>query len=125
MNQPAKDLAVQAAAELPATHVTSIMLNGDLMNTINQMATMMANGNCTIPDHLQGNHADCYAIALQACQWMMNPFQVAQKTHLVNGTIGYEAQLVNAVTSPARGASRAGSLPTPGSRRKPPSTPPT
>ena len=27
----------------------------------------------------------------------MNPFAVAQKTHLVNGTLGYEAQLVNAV----------------------------
>jgi hypothetical protein len=27
----------------------------------------------------------------------MNPFAVAQKTHLVNGVLGYEAQLVNAV----------------------------
>ena len=27
----------------------------------------------------------------------MNPYAVAQKTHLVNGTLGYEAQLVNAV----------------------------
>ena len=27
----------------------------------------------------------------------MNPFSVAQKTHFVNGAIGYEAQLVNAV----------------------------
>lgn len=30
-------------------------------------------------------------------QWKMNPFAVAQKTHLVNGVLGYEAQLVNAV----------------------------
>lgn len=29
----------------------------------------------------------------------MNPFAVAQKTHVVNGTLGYEAQLVNAVVS--------------------------
>ena len=29
----------------------------------------------------------------------MNPFAVAQKTHVVNGTLGYEAQLVNAVIS--------------------------
>ena len=27
----------------------------------------------------------------------MNPFAVAQKTHVVNGSLGYEAQLVNAV----------------------------
>lgn len=29
----------------------------------------------------------------------MNPFAVAQKTHLINGVLGYEAQLVNAVIS--------------------------
>ena len=36
---------------------------------------------------------------MQAAQWGMNPFSVAQKTHVVNGTLGYEAQLVNAVVS--------------------------
>jgi hypothetical protein len=30
-------------------------------------------------------------------QWGMLPHVVAQKTHIVNGTLGYEAQLVNAV----------------------------
>lgn len=34
---------------------------------------------------------------MQSMQWDMNPFAVAQKTHLVNGVLGYEAQLVNAV----------------------------
>ena len=34
---------------------------------------------------------------MQSMQWGMTPFAVAQKTHLVNGTLGYEAQLVNAV----------------------------
>lgn len=37
------------------------------------------------------------AVVMQATQWNMNPFAVAQKTHLVNGTLGYEAQLVSAV----------------------------
>ncbi|SPX63869.1 Uncharacterised protein [Leclercia adecarboxylata] len=36
------------------------------------------------------------AIIMQAMQWGMNPYAVAQKTHLVNGVLGYEAQLVNA-----------------------------
>lgn len=36
---------------------------------------------------------------MQAMQWGMNPYAVAQKTHLVNGVLGYEAQLVNAVIS--------------------------
>lgn len=51
----------------------------------------------TVPAHLAGKPADCLAIALQAAQWGMNPYAVAQKTHLVNGVLGYEAQLVNAV----------------------------
>lgn len=37
------------------------------------------------------------AIVMQAMQWGMNPYAVAQKTHTVNGVLGYEAQLVNAV----------------------------
>jgi hypothetical protein len=37
------------------------------------------------------------AICIQAMLWNMDPFAVAQKTHLVNGRLGYEAQLVNAV----------------------------
>jgi hypothetical protein len=36
---------------------------------------------------------------MQAAQFAMNPFALAQKTHIVNGTLGYEAQLVNAVVS--------------------------
>lgn len=36
---------------------------------------------------------------MQAMQWGMNPYAVAQKTHLVNGVPGYEAQLINAVIS--------------------------
>nr|WP_277403698.1 RecT family recombinase [Burkholderia sp. Ac-20345] len=57
----------------------------------------MATGRATVPKHLQGNRGDCFAIAMQSMQWGMNPFAVAQKTHLVSGTLGYEAQLVNAV----------------------------
>lgn len=38
------------------------------------------------------------AVVLQAMQWQMNPFAVAQKTFIVNGgALSYEAQLVNAV----------------------------
>ncbi len=57
----------------------------------------MASGKTTVPAHLRGSVGDCMAIVIQAAQWNMNPFSVAQKTHLVNGVLGYEAQLVNAV----------------------------
>ncbi|EAP2971000.1 hypothetical protein D9U37_20365 [Salmonella enterica] len=38
-----------------------------------------------LPAHLAGKPADCMAIVMQAMQWGMNPYAVAQKTHLVTG----------------------------------------
>lgn len=73
------------------------MLNADIMNHINNLANVMAQSKVTVPNHLQGSIGDCFAVVLQSMQWGMNPFAVAQKTHLVNGVLGYEAQLVNAV----------------------------
>lgn len=67
------------------------------LQKLQAFAEVMAQGKATVPAHLSGKPADSLAIALQAAQWGMNPYAVAQKTHLVNGTLGYEAQLVNAV----------------------------
>ncbi|WP_218574251.1 RecT family recombinase [Plesiomonas shigelloides] len=78
-------------------NMLNLMMNADFMMSVDRMADIMASGKATVPNHLRGNKADCYAVCLQALQWGMNPFPVAQKTHLVNGTLGYEAQLVNAV----------------------------
>lgn len=69
------------------------------LQKLQAFAAVMAEGKTTVPAHLAGKPADCLAVALQAAQWGMNPFAVAQKTHLVNGTLGYEAQLVNAVVT--------------------------
>lgn len=79
------------------TSAKDIIFSPTAMQQMNQLATMMASSVCTVPKHLQGNVGDCFAIALQASQWGMNPYAVAQKTHLVSGVLGYEAQLVNAV----------------------------
>lgn len=76
---------------------TGLVLSNDTMDKAFRMAELMASGRATVPKHLQGSVADCMAVTLQALQWNMSPFAVAQKTHLVNGTLGYEAQLVNAV----------------------------
>lgn len=75
----------------------NMVFNPPMLAQMQTMATAMAQSKITIPKHLQGNSADCLAIVTQSMQWRMNPFVVAQKTHLVNGTLGYEAQLVNAV----------------------------
>jgi len=74
-----------------------IFMNDKLMDRLDKMADRMASAKNTLPKHFQGNPGDCWTVIMQALQWGMNPFAVAQKTHLVHGTLGYEAQLVNAV----------------------------
>lgn len=69
------------------------------MDRLVRFAELMAQSKATVPQHLAGKLADCLAVTMQAAQWGMNPFAVAQKTHVVNGSLGYEAQLVNAVVS--------------------------
>ncbi|CAB3689527.1 hypothetical protein LMG3458_02057 [Achromobacter deleyi] len=87
------------ALDLPAANTTTsgLVLHADNMDSMMRAAEMMAAGRATVPKHLQGSPSDCMAVIMQAMQWNMNPFVVAQKTHLVNGQLGYEAQLVNAV----------------------------
>ncbi len=77
--------------------VNQLMFNDSKMDRMRRTAEIMASGKTTVPAHLRGSVGDCMAIVIQAAQWNMNPFSVAQKTHLVNGVLGYEAQLVNAV----------------------------
>ena len=76
-----------------------MILDVEKMTALSTFSEVMANGQVCVPAHLRGKSADCLAVAMQAAQWGMNPFAVAQKTHLVSGTLGYEAQLVNAVIS--------------------------
>jgi len=74
-----------------------ITLDDALFNKCHRLAEIMASSKCTVPKHLQDSIGDCFAIVGQSLRWGMDPYAVAQKTHLVNGTLGYEAQLVIAV----------------------------
>tara|TARA_R110000744_G_scaffold86625_5_gene169376 strand:- start:41 stop:1000 length:960 start_codon:yes stop_codon:yes gene_type:complete len=81
------------------SNLTSMMLDSNVIDSYKDMAKLMAQSQVSLPSHLQNKPADCLAIVFQAAQWRMNPFVVAQKTHVINGVLGYEAQLVNAVVS--------------------------
>lgn len=94
---PALEIESTNAPMVNVNNTSAMVLNGDSMDKMLKFSQMMATSKITIPKHLQGNTGDCFAIVMQAMQWGMNPFAVAQKTHLVNGVLGYEAQLVNAV----------------------------
>jgi len=75
----------------------SLLLNIDVMDRMMKLADIMSQGVATVPKHLQGRPSDCLAIIMQAARWGMDPFVVGQKSHLVNGVLGYEAQLYNAL----------------------------
>ncbi|WP_313453261.1 RecT family recombinase [Stutzerimonas nitrititolerans] len=82
----------------PSQNAAALIMDQNSYQAMHQIAKLMAEGKTSVPQHLRGNTADCMAIVLQAMQWQMNPFAVAQKSFIVNGgQIGYEAQLVNAV----------------------------
>lgn len=76
---------------------SNAIFNVQALGQLTAFANLMADSQVTVPAHLAGKPADCMAIVMQAMQWGMNPYAVAQKTHLVNGVLGYEAQLINAV----------------------------
>lgn len=78
---------------------TLSIFNHDKMSSLIEFSKLMAKGSVMVPQHLRGKEADCLAIAMQALQWDMNPFVVAQKTYTVNGVLGYEAQLINSLVS--------------------------
>ena len=100
MNAPTELSNVVQMTTLPAqknVSSTALMLDNDSMDKMMRLADFMASGQSTLPLHLRGSPGDCLAVVMQAVSWNMNPYAVAQKTHLVSGTLGYEAQLVAAV----------------------------
>lgn len=77
---------------------TSLILQGDYFAKVMDFADLMASGKVSVPQHFRGNKSDCAALIMQSMQWNMNPYIVASKTYMSpNGTLAYEAQLVNGV----------------------------
>ncbi|WP_319732296.1 RecT family recombinase [Cronobacter malonaticus] len=88
---------INAPVDTAIAGTAATIFSPEGLNKLMKFAEVMAQSRVTVPTHLAGKPADCMAVAMQAAQWGMSPFAVAQKTHVVNGTLGYEAQLVNAV----------------------------
>lgn len=64
------------------------------MAEIFEMAKIMAISGTAVPKHLRGNAGACLAVCIQALEWRMSPFAVANKSYEVSDRIAYEAQLV-------------------------------
>lgn len=91
---------VMAEQQAPNTvSATNSIFNVQALGQLTAFANLMADATIAVPDHLVGKPADCMAIVMQAMQWGMNPYAVAQKTFFVSGKLGYEAQLISAILS--------------------------
>jgi hypothetical protein len=82
---------------------TGVSIAPQNLGDIVRFAEVMAKADIALPKHLRGNPGACMAVAMQALEWEMSPFAVAQKSYSVNGTIAYEAQLIAAVVNTRSG----------------------
>lgn len=67
------------------------------MGQVMEFAKLMAVAGQAVPKHLRAAPGACLAVSLQALNWRMDPFAVANKSYTVNDRIAYEAQLIHAV----------------------------
>lgn len=88
------DLAVAAATQISEQFGGLAFRD---MGQVMEFAKLMAVSGQAVPKHLRGQPGACLAVATQALNWRMDPFQVANKSYAVNDRIAYEAQLVQAV----------------------------
>jgi len=85
--------------ELSVTTNSNMLQNNEMMNQYMRVAEFMSTSKSMLPIHFHKNTGDCLALVMQASMWGMNPYLVGNKTFIVSGTLGYEAQLVNAVVT--------------------------
>jgi RecT family len=60
-------------------------------------AKLMATSGVMVPRYLRGNPGACLGITFKAIHWRMDPFEVAEKSYVVNDRVGFESQLIHAV----------------------------
>lgn len=88
--------AMQLAPSSAPMTAGQMILDVAHMDSMIRLADIMATGKVTLPQAYRNSPGDCLAVVMQSIAWQMNPFAVAQKTHFINGNIGYESQLVHA-----------------------------
>jgi hypothetical protein len=99
------EAAEQAIAKRIDTDVSHAMVVSDRaggvafsnVGEVTEFAKYMGISGVAVPKHLRGNIGACLAVCIQAIEWRMSPFAVANKSYSVNDRLAYEAQLIAAV----------------------------
>jgi hypothetical protein len=101
MNQVPSRIVTEDRSKASAVSLSSSgnssFLKVESLGDVVRFAELMCQSKAGIPSYLHGNAPDCMAITMQALQWGMNPFSVAQKSYKIKDVIAYEAQLIAAV----------------------------
>lgn len=71
----------------------------DSMGQAMELAKLMSLGREAVPKHLRENPGACLAISIQAYEWQINPFSLANKSYVVNDRLCYEASLYQSVVA--------------------------
>jgi hypothetical protein len=93
-------IAAKIDQNIPVTMMVSDHAGGVRFSDFGQLmefSKIMAASGIGVPKHLRGNVGACMRIAMQAIEWRMSPYAVADKSYFVNDKIAYEAQLFQAV----------------------------
>lgn len=61
------------------------------------VAYLMSGSSLAVRKHLRGDPGACFGIVIQAVEWGMSPYAVANKSYVVNDQLAYESQLIQAV----------------------------
>lgn len=105
MNQvatPTADLADPQASKAARNTLTTLssQSGGIVFQTVAEardVAYLMAGSSLAVRKHLRNDPGACFGIVIQAVEWGMSPYSVANKSYVVNDQLAYESQLIQAV----------------------------
>jgi len=67
------------------------------MAEVMEFAKLMSLAGNAVPKHIRGNPGSALAVCVQALEWRMSPFSVAQQSFEVGDKIAYMSQLIHGV----------------------------
>lgn len=90
------------AARAARNNLTTLSSDGGgiVFKTVSEardVAYLMAGSDKAVRKHLRNNPGACFGIVIQAVEWGMSPYAVANKSYEVNDQLAYESQLIQAV----------------------------
>jgi hypothetical protein len=89
-------LDTEIAADLSTSSGSGGMVFRNMVEVM-EFAKLVAVSDVAVPKHLRGNVGASLAVVVQAIEWRMSPYAVANKSYVVNDRISYESQLIHAV----------------------------